>query len=994
MITKIQATDFKKNTKNNYNYSCTKPKPNSFNATSYNFAQYNSNILQNYFINFTGKSNRENDLMPYSNEAEIMHDRLCNLAKQYKNKEVDHLHVILLSLLDVREAAKKYGEGKLDLKNRSDESAESFFINTYGSSIFENDTYRKRFLKAMDNSIKFVEDLVEKLPKDNSKSLKPKFSKVLNKDIEMVKASLGLSDDNEDIIDTIDIYDGAYLSQREISRNLNEFLHLIIRDSFQLEDKSADKRLYFKNYDKQADNVLKNLDMGTNMFITYDESKIDPNFVVPSIIKTFQNGNYGLNPKNTEIVEFNKDVEMSYLTDKVKELSKNKDKNYILIFSERNIIKNAVPTTTSSGSLVVTFSDEYLKLFSKTPKNIRVVGFETKEKYLQYMQNAAIADIFQNSGEISVPVLEKKDVYNSLVKNKEFLKDNNFNFSPKALESIVNYSAQMDGMFPNKTINLMRKIQKYYVDRKEITPKDIENYVKNSDYLFRQTDKDNSIEIVFNTGKRLKDIIGKNNTKKEAEYIVRQIKSNKIGTKGFIIYSQDGSPGAGRRHTAEVIAGEAKVPFVSINTMDFGTEEVDLFGGSAMSPEASIKKLFSAVTTQAQENPHKSAVLFVENFEYFSVGELVSEYHQKAMAQLIREMNNAEKKGLNIVVIGSVSNPGLIGTETAKSTKFNDEIEVSTPGINYLERYEILDYLVKQKKLKIAGSEEEQRKTLLKFAKFLDGASLLELKNFVQKSESIASERNHKAISSADMTEGFMRMETGRVNMEPMEYYKKEIIAKHECGHATAITVMNSLMKSLNRPWTVPNWVNFITLDPRGYYGGAVYSSNDINDEYSFEKMFSEIVLAYGGHSAEKRFYDMDGSLGITADIENVTNKALIMVKKFGQGYNTGKININRLGNVTDKINANIEKDVNVITRNALLASDLIIDAYSDFIDRFADKYADKVGTGECLIDGDDFRQEFEEWKSQQTPEKQAELALLDNILLDIVSKTKKSNLY
>ena len=179
---------------------------------------------------------------------------------------------------------------------------------------------------------------------------------------------------------------------------------------------------------------------------------------------------------------------------------------------------------------------------------------------------------------------------------------------------------------------------------------------------------------------------------KEAENIIKQIKNKTMGTKGFIVYSQDGMAGGGRRHTAEVRAGGTKVPFVSINTMDFGTKDVDLFGGTIMSPEASIKKLFSLVTTQAEANPHKAAVLFIDNFEYFSVGEFISEYHQKAMAQLIREMSNAQKKGLNIVVMGSVSDPRFIGTSTMKSFLFNDNIEISSPAINELERYEVKIY--------------------------------------------------------------------------------------------------------------------------------------------------------------------------------------------------------------------------------------------------------------------------------------------------------------
>ena len=98
--------------------------------------------------------------------------------------------------------------------------------------------------------------------------------------------------------------------------------------------------------------------------------------------------------------------------------------------------------------------------------------------------------------------------------------------------------------------------------------------------------------------------------------------------------------------------------------------------------------------------------------------------------------------------------------------------------------------------------------------------------------------------------------------------------------------------------------------------------------------------------------------------------------------------------NITPRLRNKIEKDVEVITKNALLSSDMIVEYYADFINEFSDKYANKVGTGDCLIDGDQFRKELREWKAKQSPEKQAELDLLDNMLLDIIDKTKKGKLY
>ena len=168
-------------------------------------------------------------------------------------------------------------------------------------------------------------------------------------------------------------------------------------------------------------------------------------------------------------------------------------------------------------------------------------------------------------------------------------------------------------------------------------------------------------------------------SKKEAKSIVDRIKDKSIGTKGFLIYSQDGSVGAGRKYTAQAIAGESKIPYVEINAVDFGTKDVDLFGGGNLSPEASMKKLFGMVKAQAETNPKKAAILYIENFEYFSYGEYLSEYHEKAMSQLIREMNKAQEQGMNIVVMGSMNNPEYIGAATSKSFKFIDQIEVESP---------------------------------------------------------------------------------------------------------------------------------------------------------------------------------------------------------------------------------------------------------------------------------------------------------------------------
>lgn len=138
----------------------------------------------------------------------------------------------------------------------------------------------------------------------------------------------------------------------------------------------------------------------------------------------------------------------------------------------------------------------------------------------------------------------------------------------------------------------MKHIVSYNIDKRDINEKDVANYVKEATNLFKKGNDDSSIEVVFDTGKSIKQMVGKDSTKKEALSLVKQIKSNKMGTKGVIIYSQDGSAGGGRRFTAQAIAGDAKVPYIEMNTMDFGTKEVGIMGGAGLSPEASMKNYF------------------------------------------------------------------------------------------------------------------------------------------------------------------------------------------------------------------------------------------------------------------------------------------------------------------------------------------------------------------------------------------------------------------
>ena len=161
--------------------------------------------------------------------------------------------------------------------------------------------------------------------------------------------------------------------------------------------------------------------------------------------------------------------------------------------------------------------------------------------------------------------------------------------------------------------------------------------------------------------------------------------------------------------------------------------------------------------------------------------------------------------------------------------------------------------------------------------------------------------------------------------------------------------------------------------------------------------MFSTLVFAFGGHASENKFYNMQGSWGITQDMQMATQIANLAVLKMGLGAKTGRISLgqNALGdiNVSERLKNRIEEDVETMLKNAELASDKIADAYGDFIELFTDKYKSKVGSGDCIISSEEFNAILNDWKEKQTPEKLQELENLEKEILLIIAKTKKGEI-
>lgn len=909
------------------------------------------------------------------------------VAKKYGHTSVNQIHVLRAGLGNILSFMDKLDSGEVSYDDDSSFTTHSTLENELGNNVIKRKTSRDKIRPIIEEEIKILDKKLESTANRNNpqKGKLLEFSKDFLNDI----YSLYSQDNEEDmggdglVHDSTIFYSAMYTNNDEIKKEIVVPFRMKLKDEIQIDKRPMSERIHLSFYDDKAKNIWKNLSVGTNMALLYDKDT-SPTYLINSFLNEFENSKKGfgnLTKENTVIVNFNDngEIDNSYIKKKINQFGKDKDKNYILLMS---IMDNDLESLAVDSTNVATFAG--------APSNVKFVMVAEKDRYYKENNGSGVKEFFGDFGEVSTPLMNMAQAQKMYREQPKLLDKNKKTFSAQAVEKCVEVANQLQGNYPEKAQKVMDLVSAYYVDKDKISVTDVNNYIKEAKEIFKTTENDNAIKIVFDTNIKLKDMVGTPTTKKEAKSIVERIKDKTMGTKGFIIYSQDGSVGAGRKYTAQAIAGETKSPYIEINAVDFGTKDVDLFGGGNLSPEASMKKLFSMVKTQAETNPTKSAVLFIENFEYFSFGEYLSEYHEKAMSQLIREMNKAQEQGLNIVVMGSMSNTDYIGEATTKSFKFIDKIEVESPGYDSNARAEIIDYYLKQKNIKLSGDDIQKSEAKKHINVLTHYASYIEILTLLDKAKNVAKERKHKFVEKADFTEAFLQIECGRPSSAKELEFRKDIVASHECGHALNTLVMRNALAKTNKPWFQAHDMSFITLDARSTFGGAVFYNSLDNSEFSFEHIFADLISSFGGNSCEHKFYDQDGSWGITGDMESATHLATMAAGIMGQGSNFGKKSLNGMAFISEEDKNQLNKDIDVMLKNAKVISDAITEVYCDFNREFTRKYSPKVNTGECIIQKEEFVEMFNNWKSKQSPEKLKEMEDLDNVILQVIAATKR----
>ena len=325
-----------------------------------------------------------------------------------------------------------------------------------------------------------------------------------------------------------------------------------------------------------------------------------------------------------------------------------------------------------------------------------------------------------------------------------------------------------------------------------------------------------------------------------------------------------GQPGTGKTLLAKAIAGEAKVPFVSISGSDF----VEMCVGVGASR---VRDMFEQAKKQSP------CIIFIDEID--AVGRHRGagmggghDEREQTLNQLLVEMDGFEGNE-GVIVIAATNRPDVLDPALLRPGRFDRQVVVGLPDI--IGREQILK--VHMKKVPLADGVEP-----VLIARGTPGFSGADLANLVNEAALFAARRNQRLVSMEEfeLAKDKIMMGAERKSMVMSEKEKRNT-AYHESGHA----IVGRLMPEHDPVYKV-------SIIPRGRALGVTMFLPE-EDKYSHSKRFliSSICSLFGGRVAEELTLGFDGvTTGASNDIERATSLARNMVTRWGLSEKLGPL--------------------------------------------------------------------------------------------------------
>lgn len=324
-----------------------------------------------------------------------------------------------------------------------------------------------------------------------------------------------------------------------------------------------------------------------------------------------------------------------------------------------------------------------------------------------------------------------------------------------------------------------------------------------------------------------------------------------------------GPPGTGKTLLARAVAGEAKVPFFSIN----GSEFVELFVGLGA---ARVRDLFEQARKQAP------CILFIDEIDalgksraFGMAGIGTNDEKEQTLNQLLAEMDGFDSSE-GVIMLAATNRPEILDPALLRAGRFDRQVLLTNP--DHAGRLQILQ--VHTKKIKIDSAIDLNR-----VASFTSGFSGADLANLVNEAALVATRRNADFVTEDDFSKAVERIVAGlEQKTKVMSSTEKNRIAFHELGHTTVSLALDGIDK-----------VHKVSIIPRGIGSLGYTLQRPTEDRYVLveKELLNKIAVLMGGRASEKMHLG-EISTGAADDLLKATEMARAMVTQFGMSKRIG----------------------------------------------------------------------------------------------------------
>jgi cell division protease FtsH len=361
------------------------------------------------------------------------------------------------------------------------------------------------------------------------------------------------------------------------------------------------------------------------------------------------------------------------------------------------------------------------------------------------------------------------------------------------------------------------------------------------------------------------DVAGLEGVKADLQEIVEFLKTpekfQKLGghvPKGVLL---NGPPGTGKTLLARAVAGEASVPFFSVN----GSEFIQMFVGVGASR---VRDLFK---TAKEQSP---AIIFIDEID--AVGRQRGaglggghDEREQTLNQILSEMDGFTGNQA-VIVVAATNRPDVLDPALLRPGRFDRHVTVGRPTMKGREAI----FKVHIREVPLADDVDLRR-----LAAGTVGLTGADIRNMVNEAALWAARNDKKIVDMSDFDHARDKILMGAKREEVLQEDEKEKTAYHEAGHTLTAWHLDGA-----------HVVHKVTIIPRGRALGVTqYVPNEDRLSISKKELDHQLIVLLGGRAAEKIIYN-ETCVGAENDLERATGIARRMVTHWGMSPKIGPV--------------------------------------------------------------------------------------------------------